>query len=90
MSDLTRPDPIPPPPFPGVRLADGSELQADLVVDASGRFSRLPQWMEEAGLPKPPRKSVNGKVIYDTRIFKVRGGMLACTIRPDRNRILQD
>lgn len=33
----------------GVRTDAGEELRADLVVDAMGRRSQLPRWLEEAG-----------------------------------------
>jgi hypothetical protein len=38
----------------GVRLADGRQLEADLVVDASGRGSSTPGWLEAAGYQPPP------------------------------------
>jgi 2-polyprenyl-6-methoxyphenol hydroxylase-like FAD-dependent oxidoreductase len=37
----------------GVRVA-GQTLEADLVVDCSGRGSRLVAWLEDAGFPAPP------------------------------------
>lgn len=38
----------------GVRLADGQELRADLIIDASGRGTRVPHWLSEAGFEPPP------------------------------------
>ena len=36
----------------GVELADGEQLPADLVVDASGRGSRSDGWLRELGFPR--------------------------------------
>lgn len=46
------------------------ELAADLVVDASGRGSRLPRWLEDLGFPPPPRSEIRLAVKYVTRTFK--------------------
>lgn len=45
------------------------EIRADLIVDASGRGSRLPQWLEDIGLPPTPERTVNAKVTYTTRVY---------------------
>ncbi|MFJ5520646.1 NAD(P)/FAD-dependent oxidoreductase [Streptomyces griseoluteus] len=45
-------------------------LAADLVVDASGRGSRAPHWLEELGLPAVPERRVDAGVVYATRVFK--------------------
>lgn len=37
----------------GVRLDDGEQVGADLVVDAGGRRSASGRWLREAGLPPP-------------------------------------
>ena len=55
-----------------VRLEDGSTLSADLVVDASGRTSRLPTWLAELGISVPEPKVIDARVGYATRIY--RGG----------------
>jgi 2-polyprenyl-6-methoxyphenol hydroxylase-like FAD-dependent oxidoreductase len=61
----------------GVRLrdrhaahADETELLADLVVDASGRDSRAPQWLESLGYPTPQEETVNAFAGYATRIYQ--------------------
>lgn len=38
----------------GVHLSDGRQLATDLVVDASGRNSQTPAWLDAAGFDKPP------------------------------------
>ncbi|MDX2394017.1 NAD(P)-binding protein [Streptomyces sp. DK15] len=50
----------------GVRLEDGSTLGTDLVVDASGRFSSLPDWLESAGHPRPTEKVTDADLAYAT------------------------
>lgn len=52
-----------------VRLADGSAVSADLVVDASGRGSRLPEWLAEAGVIAAPVSDVDARVGYATRVY---------------------
>ncbi|MCG8921444.1 NAD(P)/FAD-dependent oxidoreductase [Lentzea sp. CC55] len=45
-------------------------LEADLVVDATGRGSRLPAWLAEFGLPAVESESVDSGLAYATRIFR--------------------
>jgi 2-polyprenyl-6-methoxyphenol hydroxylase-like FAD-dependent oxidoreductase len=42
----------------GVQLGDGRQLEADLVVDASGRNSQTPAWLGAAGFEQPPEVGV--------------------------------
>ncbi|MGB8201434.1 MAG: NAD(P)-binding protein [Pseudonocardiaceae bacterium] len=44
-------------------------LPTDLVVDASGRFSALPQWLEAIGYPQPRDRVVNAGLAYSTCLF---------------------
>ncbi|SER43861.1 FAD-dependent oxidoreductase [Actinokineospora terrae] len=54
----------------GVRLASGSVVDgADLVVDATGRGSRLGAWLAELGFPAPPRQRVGLDLGYATVLF---------------------
>lgn len=46
---------------------NGELLDADLVMDASGRGSRTPQWLEAAGFPRPGETVVNGFLGYASR-----------------------
>ena len=70
----------------GVRLTDGQEVAADFVVDASGRGSRAPAWLDALGYEKPVEESVKINVGYATRIFRRRptdlNGDLAAFITP--------
>jgi len=45
------------------------ELAADLVVDASGRSSRMPQWLRALGCAKTPEDRVDAGVAYTSRLF---------------------
>ncbi|MFI6459300.1 NAD(P)/FAD-dependent oxidoreductase [Streptomyces sp. NPDC050528] len=58
----------------GVRLraADGTEtgLTADLVIDASGRASRLPRWLGELGAPGPAEDRIDSGIAYASRIYR--------------------
>jgi len=46
-------------------------LEADLVVDASGRGSHAPQWLEALGRAKPTEKIIKPGLAYTTRWFRV-------------------
>jgi 2-polyprenyl-6-methoxyphenol hydroxylase-like FAD-dependent oxidoreductase len=59
----------------GVEIAsrDTGELRtlnADLVVDVSGRRSRTPEWLAEAGFPTPEETHVNSYLGYATRFYE--------------------
>lgn len=43
-----------------------TELTADLVVDASGRNSPLPKWLEDFGYSAPPETAINSFLGYST------------------------
>jgi flavin-dependent dehydrogenase len=54
----------------GVRTADGGVLPADLVVDATGRTSRLPDWLAGIGLPAPAEEVVDARIGYASRLYR--------------------
>lgn len=59
----------------GVQLRDRDnsqlgELTADLIVDASGRNSFLPKWLEELGYPAPSETVIDAFLGYTTRWYK--------------------
>jgi 2-polyprenyl-6-methoxyphenol hydroxylase-like FAD-dependent oxidoreductase len=65
----------------GVRLRhrrglslDEIRLAADVVVDASGRESRAPQWLASLGYPPPPEARVNSFPGYATRLYRRPAG----------------
>jgi 2-polyprenyl-6-methoxyphenol hydroxylase-like FAD-dependent oxidoreductase len=51
-------------------LAEMGELRGELVVDCSGRGSRLPRWLVEMGYAQPPVSTVGIDVVYATRIYR--------------------
>jgi 2-polyprenyl-6-methoxyphenol hydroxylase-like FAD-dependent oxidoreductase len=53
----------------GVRTADGEELPADLVVDASGRQSRGVEWLRDIGAAPPYEERADCGFTYYTRYF---------------------
>lgn len=75
----------------GVRFRDetGAEasLEADLVVDATGRTSRTPEWLEHHGFSAPETSEVEVEVTYSTvRIERppdAEGGVL---VAPETDR----
>ncbi len=50
------------------------EVTADLVVDASGRGTRLGGWLERAGYERPPEQVFEVNVRYTSRMFQRRAG----------------
>jgi 2-polyprenyl-6-methoxyphenol hydroxylase-like FAD-dependent oxidoreductase len=61
----------------GLRAPGGSEetvLEADLVVDASGRGSRTPQWLEALGYPRVEETARRMDLGYATRMYQPQPG----------------
>jgi 2-polyprenyl-6-methoxyphenol hydroxylase-like FAD-dependent oxidoreductase len=57
-----------------LRRVDGSAqevLDADLVVDATGRGSRTPVWLEALGYPRPQKSEVRIGLGYATRTYRL-------------------
>lgn len=59
----------------GVTIAhhqtETEDLQADLVVDASGRGSKTPQWLEALGYPKVAESAFKIEVGYASRLYRL-------------------
>lgn len=62
----------------GVRLearrrgaGDTRTIDADLVVDASGRGSRAPEWLAALGYEAPSETHVNAHLGYATRLYRM-------------------
>jgi 2-polyprenyl-6-methoxyphenol hydroxylase-like FAD-dependent oxidoreductase len=62
------------PAVAGVRLADGAILPAALVVDATGRRSRAPEWLAALGAPPVRERSADTGIFYFTRFYRLRRG----------------
>ena len=58
----------------GVRTEAGDELRADLVIDATGRRSQLPGWLEVVGASPVHEEIEDFGFIYYTRFFRTRDG----------------
>ncbi|MFB7613974.1 FAD-dependent oxidoreductase [Kitasatospora sp. NPDC056181] len=53
----------------GTQGAEPEDLTADLVVDASGRTSKLEAWLAASGVTVPPKKVVKAKITYTSMNF---------------------
>ncbi|HEX9968973.1 MAG TPA: hypothetical protein VGB03_02455, partial [Acidimicrobiales bacterium] len=58
----------------GVRTASGESIDADLVLDVSGRRSALSTWLADLGARPPLREVEENGLMYFTRYFRVRPG----------------
>ncbi|REK89000.1 hypothetical protein DY245_18070 [Streptomyces inhibens] len=47
-------------------------IEADLVVDATGRGTRLPRRLADAGFPLPGSVVVDGKITYASRLYTLQ------------------
>ena len=54
----------------GVALRDGDTLCADLVIDASGRQSKVGKWLEAGGYEAPRSVEVNPNICYYSTVFE--------------------
>lgn len=64
------------PHITGVRTTDGEEFLADLVIDAMGRRSKVPDWLEAIGARRPIEEAEESGFIYYTRFFHSTTGQL--------------
>lgn len=55
----------------GVELESGQQLTADLVVDASGRGSRVPLWLQGLGYPTVQADEVKINIRYASRAYRM-------------------
>lgn len=58
----------------GVRLDSGEELDADLVIDASGRRSPLPRWLADIGAAPIVEEQEDSGFVYYGRHFRSTDG----------------
>jgi flavin-dependent dehydrogenase len=59
-----------PPRITGVRTSDGT-LEADVVLDATGRPSHMPQMLEDVGVRIAEKKRPVG-IVYLSRFYRIR------------------
>ncbi|MFJ6901534.1 FAD-dependent monooxygenase [Streptomyces hokutonensis] len=55
-----------------VQTADGTETEvhADLVIDASGRSTRTPQWLSGLGITGLVEKRIDSGLVYASRLYR--------------------
>jgi 2-polyprenyl-6-methoxyphenol hydroxylase-like FAD-dependent oxidoreductase len=63
------------PHVTGIRTMGGDEALADLVIDAMGRRSKLPEWLQAIGARSPLEETEEIGFIYYTRYFRSKGGV---------------
>lgn len=51
-----------------------AHLDADLVIDATGKVSKLPQWLASFGMPAPAEEAVHCKMSYLSRRWQLAPG----------------
>jgi 2-polyprenyl-6-methoxyphenol hydroxylase-like FAD-dependent oxidoreductase len=66
----------------GVRTEGGEELRADVVVDATGRRSPLPHWLEAAGARPPVEELDDSGFVYYGRHFRSADGSIPPALGP--------
>ncbi|MEO6125388.1 MAG: FAD-dependent oxidoreductase [Ilumatobacteraceae bacterium] len=59
------------PVVTGVRLDDGTELRADLVVAAGGRRSAVPDWLTDIGSAPIPEQADDSGIVYFSRFYRL-------------------
>ncbi len=70
------------PHVTGLRMADGEDIPADLVVDATGRRSRTPAWLAEIGATAPDEVIEDSGFAYYGRYFQSNDGSTPAIIAP--------
>jgi 2-polyprenyl-6-methoxyphenol hydroxylase-like FAD-dependent oxidoreductase len=55
----------------GIQLQTGAEYSAQLVVDASGRSTQTPQWLQALGCTPPTATVIDPQVGYATRRYRI-------------------
>ena len=62
-----------PPHVTGARTDSGEQIDADLIVDAMGRRSPLPRWLEAVGAEPVHEEAEDSGFIYYGRFFRAPG-----------------
>jgi flavin-dependent dehydrogenase len=59
-----------------VTRKDGTRetLRGDLVIDATGRRSKLPDWLEAVGASRPREESEPCGIFYSSRFYRIKAG----------------
>ncbi|MEV4756176.1 FAD-dependent monooxygenase [Micromonospora sp. NPDC049559] len=72
--------------------AEPVTVPADLVVDGMGRSSRLSDWLEENGWPRPPMRRMPIKLNYATALYErdenvSRASVVISQVTPAKDRV---
>ncbi|MCU1362171.1 MAG: putative epoxidase [Ilumatobacteraceae bacterium] len=67
----------PRPRVTGVRLCDGSTIDADLVVTAVGRRGVVPEWLAAIGAADVTEEVEDTGIVYFSRFYRLRPGCVA-------------
>jgi 2-polyprenyl-6-methoxyphenol hydroxylase-like FAD-dependent oxidoreductase len=67
-------EPGPVPHVTGVRLADGTQIDADLTVVSAGKRCKLPTWFSEIGAAELQEESSESGVSYVCRFYRLPEG----------------
>lgn len=70
------------PHVTGLRLADGQVIDADLVVDATGRRSPTPRWLEDIGAAAPVETGEDSGFAYYGRYYRSDDGATPAMVAP--------
>jgi len=62
------------PRVTGVRLQDKKEVRSDLIVDTSGRRTRVGDWLAAIGTPKLEEVRSPCGIFYASRFYRLRDG----------------
>jgi hypothetical protein len=68
----------------GAAPAAAHELDAALIIDCTGRASRLPQWLAQWEFPAPAEERVDIGICYTSAYFKRTG---ACAMGPGLDKV---
>ncbi len=60
----------------GVRTGTIDDMAADLVVDSTGRGTRLPTWLRQWGFPEPTEDTVDVGIGYVTHRVRIPAGLV--------------
>ncbi len=55
----------------GVRTSDGHAIEGKLVVDATGRASRLPAWLRTVGFEPPAETSIDSRTVCTSAVARL-------------------
>ncbi|MFZ1165150.1 hypothetical protein, partial [Mycobacterium sp.] len=62
------------PHVSGIRLNDGSRIDADLTVVSAGKRCKLPNWYTQIGAAAMPDETSESGVIYASRFYRLPAG----------------